>query len=68
MLNPRSPEPFSVTRPPKGGGRFVATPLPICTFYNKRPIQLFLLPLYSYESPLFTDTKISTTRLRMSLL
>ena len=34
-INPRPP----VTRPPKGDG-----------FYNKRPLPLCFLPLYSYES------------------
>ena len=62
-FNPRPDEPFSVTRPPKGG---VATPLLI--FYNRPPIPLCLLPLYSYESSLSIDTEISTIRLRMTSL
>ena len=50
----------------EGGG--VATPLWI--FYNKRPIglPLCLLPMYSYQSPLSIDTKISTIGLCMTPL
>ena len=61
VINPRPPEPFSVARP-QGWG--FATPLWI--FYNKRPLPLCLLPLYSYESSLSNDTKLSTVRLHMT--
>ena len=40
-FNPRPPEPFSATRPPKGG---LLQPPP-WIFYNKRPIPLCLLPI-----------------------
>ena len=39
-----------------------------CIFYNKRPIPSCLQQLYSYESPLSIDTKISTICLRMTSL
>ena len=50
-INPRPPEPFSAIPPPKG---VIVTPP---EFSNKRLIQLYLLPLYSYESFLSIDTK-----------
>ena len=66
-FNPRPPGPFSVTRPPKGGGG-CCNPSPGFSIYNKRSLPLCLLPLYSYESLLSIDTKISTVRLRMTPL
>ena len=70
-LYPHPPEPFSVTRPPKGGCKKRGCCNPLWIFYNKRSIPLCLLPMYpmySYKSPLSTDTEISTIHLRMTSL
>ena len=53
LFNPRPPESFSVTRHPKVG---LLQPPP-WIFYMSRPIPVYLLPMYSYGSPLSIDTK-----------
>ena len=58
-FNPCSPEGFSQTYFPKGGG-VVATPLWIIN--TEGHITLNLLPMYRYGHPLSIDTKISTNQ------
>ena len=65
-FNPRPPEVFFVTRPPKGGGLLQ---LPLWIFYTERRlIPLYLLPLYRYGSPPSIYTKMSTIKLHMTSL
>ena len=71
IINPRPPEVFSVTCPPKGG--LLQPPPPGFSIRNVlypyvcyQCIAMDLL--YSYESPLSIDIKISIIRLRMTSL
>ena len=58
VFNPRLPDVFFVTRPPKGGGKVVATPP--WNFRTERLIPLYLLPVYRYGPLLSIDTKMGT--------
>ena len=64
-INPRPPEVFLVTRPPKGGG---VVAIPSLDFYTERLIPLYLLPVYRYGPPLSIDTKMSTIELHVTSL
>ena len=57
-FNPCSPEGFSQTYFPKGGGGLLQPPLWIIN--TEGHITLNLLPMYRYGHPLSIDTKIST--------
>ena len=63
-FNPRLPEVFYVTRPPKG----VLLQPPPWIFYTERLIPLYLLPVCRYGPPISIDTKMSTIELHMTSL
>ena len=58
IFNPCSPEGFSQTYFPKGGG--LLQPPPLWIINTEGHITLNLLPMYRYGHPLSIDTKIST--------
>ena len=64
-LNPCSPEGFSQTYFPKGGGLLQP---PLWIINTEGHITLNLLPVYRYGHPLSIDTKISTNHYCMTSL